>query len=135
MKSLPDTPATVIIDENIPGIYAPRYVYRENRLLEVILDERDMAIWKDLVNTGLQNAFRGLSELLHHKISLNTVEIGQIPVNDVLLLSGTGAATRIGICLLIDTYIIAQLMLIYAPNIAYQFIDIMLALTPGSTES
>ena len=134
MKSLLDTPSNAIIDENIPGIYEPRYVYRENKLTEGTLDERDIAIWKDLVDKGLQNAFSGLSELLHYNISLNTLEVEQIPVSDVLLLSSITDTPGIGVYLSIDDYISGQLMLIYTPKVAYQFIDIMLELPLGSTK-
>jgi chemotaxis protein CheC len=134
MKSLLDIPSTAIIDENIPGIYEPLYVYRENNLSEGILDDRDIILWKGLVDNGLQNAFRGLSELLHHNISLNTLEVEQIPVNDVLLLSGITDTPGIGIYLSIDDYINGQLMLIYSPEVAYQFIDIMLERPLGSTK-
>ena len=134
MKSLLDTRSTAIIDENVPGIYEPQYVYRENKLPEGALDDRDIIIWKDLVDKGLQNAFRGLSELLNYSFSLNTLEVEQVPVNDVLLLSGITDTPGIGIYLSIDDYIDGQLMLIYTPEIAYQFIDLMLELPLGSTK-
>lgn len=134
MKSLLDTPSSAIIDENVPGIYEPQYVYRENRLTEGILDDRDIAIWKGLVDKGMQNAFRGLSELLHHQISLNTLEVEQVPVNDVLLLSSMSDTPGIGIYLSINNFINGQLMLIFTPKVAYQIVDIMLELPLGSTK-
>jgi chemotaxis protein CheC len=133
MRSLLDIPSNGIIDENIPGIYEPQYVYRENTISEVMLDDRDMAIWKILVDKGMQNAFHGLSELLNHTITLDTLQIEQMPVNDVLLLSGTPDSNGVGVYMSIDDYIDAQLLLTYTPEVAYRFIDIMLKLPPGTT--
>lgn len=62
-----------------------------------------------------------------------TLQIEQMPVNNVLLLSGTPDSDGIGVYLSIDNYIEAQLMLIYTPEVAYQFIDMMLKLPPGTT--
>jgi chemotaxis protein CheC len=133
MKSLLDIPSNVIVDENIPGIYEPQYVYRESNVSEVTLDDRDMEIWKILVDKGMQNAFHGLSELLNRTITLNTLRIEQMPVNDVLLFSGTPDSNGVGVYMSIDDYIDAQLMLIYTPDVAFRFIDIMLKLPPGTT--
>ncbi len=107
----------------------------DGKPVDDLLSEDELKIWERLVKKGLVNALSGLSELLRHEIKLHSLKVKQTPVTAVAELINSSDAYSIGTCLTVEGDIAGQIMLIHTPEIAFRFIDLLLDLPCGTTDT
>ena len=89
--------------------------------------------WADLVSRGTDNAMSGLSEMVGTDISVSAFGLRRIPVTEIATIVGGAETMSVGIYLTVSGSADGHLMLIYDPNIAAAFVDLLMFQPVGTT--
>ncbi len=134
MESLAQYAVEPTLDQHVPE-WLPSENNSSNLAPEIVLTKDNMAVWTWLVSKGISNALLGLSQMMGQEITVTTLDLKWLPVED----AADGVIVRpeavgIGIYLTIEGDATGHLLLMHDPNIAFQLIDIQLGLPRGSTQ-
>jgi len=105
-----------------------------NTVPQVPLTKDDMVVWTWLVSKGIANALAGLSQMVGHWISVNSLDLKWLPAKSAAGLLGGSETIGVGIYLTIHGDATGHLLLMHDPKTAFQLIDLQLDLPPGSTQ-
>ena len=92
-----------------------------------------MKKWADLVSIGTANAMSGLSQMIGQDIDVRSFELERVPVASIAKLVGGADAQSVGIYLTVTGEADGHLMLIFEPQIAFAFVDLLMMQPPDST--
>lgn len=98
------------------------------------LSEVEMSAWVALVNQAVGNAISGLSEMLGKEMGANALKSGRIPAKEVTNLVGGPETLMVGVYIGFEGHATGHMILAYEPQIAYEFIDMLLEQFPGQTQ-
>jgi chemotaxis protein CheC len=90
--------------------------------------------WAALVSLGTDNAMRGLSEMIGQDIEITSFGLRRVPVTEISNIMGGPEVTSIGIYLTVSGSADGHLMLMYDPNIAFAFVDLLMGEPIGTTK-
>ena len=91
--------------------------------------------WAALVSLGTDNAMHGLSQMIGQDIEVRSFGLRRVPVAQLPEIVGGADAEAVGIYLTVSGSADGHLMLMYDPNIAYAFIDLLMMQPIGTTTS
>lgn len=98
------------------------------------LSEVEMSAWAALINKAVSRAISGLSEMIGQDMRANALKTGRIPSQNVTQLVGGPEAMMIGVHLGFNGSATGSMVLAYQPGIAYEFIDMLMEQTAGTTK-
>lgn len=99
------------------------------------MKEEELAFWAQLVSKGTTNAMSNLSKMIGQEVTVASFGLKQIPVAETSQLMGGPDTEAVGIYLTVSGSATGHIMLMYEPKVAYQFVDILMGLPAGSTQS
>lgn len=99
------------------------------------MKDDELAFWAQLVNKGTRNAIANLSQMVGQEIKVDSFSLRQIPVADISKLLGGPDTTSVGIYLTVSGSADGHIMLMYDPQMAYGFVDLLMGLPAGSTQT
>lgn len=99
------------------------------------MKEEELAFWAQLVSKGTTNAMANLSKMIGQEVSVESFGLKQIPVAETSKLMGGPETEAVGIYLTVSGSANGHIMLMYEPKVAYQFVDILMGMPGGSTQS
>ncbi len=99
------------------------------------MNDVEMAFWAQLVSKGTTNAIANLSQMVGQEIAVESFGLRQIPVAKISQLMGGPDTEAIGIYLTVSGSADGHIMLMYDPKMAHGFVDMLMGLPPGSTET
>lgn len=91
--------------------------------------------WVELVTNGTRRALSGLAHLMGGNIDMAALTLRRVPVGEISDLFGGPQAQTIGISFTVSGSAEGRLMLMYERDVAYGFVDMLLAQPPGTTTS
>jgi chemotaxis protein CheC len=97
------------------------------------MTEPAMKKWADLVSVGTANAMAGLSQMIGQPIEVREFELERVPVASIAQYVGGAEAQSVGIYLTVTGAADGHLMLIYEPQIAFAFVDLLMMEAPNTT--
>lgn len=99
------------------------------------MNDEDVAFWKHLVGKGMSNAITNLSQLVGQEIEADSFVFKKIPVAETSQLMGGPEVESVGIYLTVSGSADGHIMLMYDPKMAHGFVDLLMGLPPGTTQS
>lgn len=99
------------------------------------MKDDELAFWAQLVSKGTRNAITNLSQMVGQDIKVGSFSLRQIPVAEISSLLGGPDTTSVGIYLTVSGSADGHIMLMYDPQMAYGFVDMLMGLPAGSTQS
>ena len=99
------------------------------------MNDEDVAFWKRLVGKGMDNAITNLSQLVGQEIESDSFEFKQIPVAETSQLMGGPDIEAVGIYVTVSSSAQRHIMLMYDPKMACGFVDLLMGLPGGTTQS
>jgi chemotaxis protein CheC len=106
-------------------------VVQEREILHIGLEGRDVT---EVLGGGVNNAVRGLSQMIGRDISVTNITLREVPVKNIPDLFGGPEALIVGVYLAISGYSEGHMMVIYTPETAFDLIDLLLGQSAGSTQ-
>ena len=103
--------------------------------LERALSDVEMEHWAILVRKGIGNAVSGLSQMVGQEIRATSSTSKRIPVKDAPALLGGAETTAVMVYIGITGSATGHMALIYPPEIAFELVDMLLGIDPGTTRS
>lgn len=104
---------------------------QEREILHIGLEGRDVT---EVLGGGVNNAVRGLSQMIGRDISVTNITLREVPVKNIPDLFGGPEALIVGVYLAISGYSEGHMMVIYTPETAFDLIDLLLGQSAGSTQ-
>ena len=89
--------------------------------------------WANLVSRGTENAMAGLSEMIGQEIEVSAFGLRRVPVAEISDVFGGPDTMAVGIYLTVSGAADGHLMLMYDPQIAYAFVDLLMMQPPDTT--
>lgn len=99
------------------------------------MKEADLEFWTGLVSKGTMNATANLSQFVGQEITVASFGLRRIPVAETSQLMGGPESESVAIYLTISGSADGHIMLLYDPQMAYQFVDMLMGQPPGTTET
>ena len=102
-------------------------------LTETTVDESVEEAWKSLITKGMKAAIDGLSQMVELEISVNALSVDRILVNQAPQLVGGSEVVTTGVYLSVSGTASGHILILYAPETAFQLIDMLLGNPDGTT--
>lgn len=99
------------------------------------MNDQEIAFWAELVNKGTTKAMNNLSQMLGQEIKVTSFGLKQIPVTETSQLMGGPEVEAIGIYLTVSGSADGHIMLMYDPQMAYGFVDLLMDQPEGTTQA
>jgi chemotaxis protein CheC len=99
------------------------------------LKEAELAFWAELVSKGTTNSMSSLSQMVGRDIRVASFALRQVPVAQISNLMGGPESMSVGIYLTVSGSAEGHIMLMYEPKMACGFVDMLMELPHGSTET
>lgn len=100
----------------------------------MVLDERKLRAWTELVSKGVRNAIRGLSELVGQDIAISYLEARTIELKNTAELVGGPEVETVAIYLSVSGAADGHMMVVYHPKTAFELVDLMMDEPSGTTQ-
>lgn len=97
------------------------------------MNDREIAIWAELVSKGTNHAMSNLSKMVGQDIKVTSFGLRQIPVAETSQLVGGPEVEAVGIYLTVSGSADGHIMLMYDPKMAYGFVDMLMGQPEGTT--
>jgi chemotaxis protein CheC len=97
------------------------------------LDPVDHQILEQAVRMGLQHAAEGLSGMIGHPVRLEASRIAVLPIESIREELAPVDDHMLAVLLSLNGEWSAQVMLLFAPRMAYELVDLLLGQTRGAT--
>jgi chemotaxis protein CheC len=91
--------------------------------------------WAELVTLGTRRAMSGLSQMLGAEISVVDLELRRVPVTEISNAFGGPETEAVGIYLTVSGSADGHMMLMYDPQIALAFVDLLMGQPANTTTS
>ncbi len=95
----------------------------------------ELAFWAQLVSSGTRNAVANLSQMVGQDIKVASFGLKEIPVVEISHLMGGPEIETVGIYLTVSGSADGHILLMYDPQMSYGFVDMLMGLPAGSTQS
>ena len=99
------------------------------------MKDDELDFWAHLVSKGTTNAMSNLSQMIGQEIQVTSFGLKQIPVAETSKLMGGPETEAVGIYLTVSGSADGHIMLMYDPEMAYGFVDMLMGLPAGSTQT
>jgi chemotaxis protein CheC len=100
------------------------------------LTEDEQRSWNQFVGEGIAHSIEGLSEMVGREVSLKShVEPKWIEVKDAPSLLGGAETLTVAVYLRVEGAASGHMVLVYSPDTAFELVDMLLELAPGTTQS
>lgn len=99
------------------------------------MKDEDVAFWEHLVSKGMSNAITNLSQLVGQEIESDSFVFKQVSLTEVSQLMGGPEVESVGIYLTVSGSADGHIMLMYDPKMAHGFVDLLMGLPAGTTQS
>ena len=99
------------------------------------MNDVEMAFWAQLVSKGTTNAIASLSQFVGQDISVESFGLKRIPVAQISELMGGPETEAIGIYLTVSGSADGHIMLMYDPEMAHGFVDMLMGQPQGTTQT
>ncbi len=99
------------------------------------MKDAELAFWAQLVSKGTRNAVANLGQMVGQDIRVASFGLKEIPVAEISHLMGGPETETVGIYLTVSGSADGHIMLMYDPEMAYGFVDMLMDLPAGSTQS
>jgi chemotaxis protein CheC len=100
-----------------------------------LMKDVELAFWAELVSKATSMAISNLSQMVGQEIGVVAFRLRQIQVAEISHLMGGPETETVGIYLTVSGGADGHVMLMYDPKMAYGFVDMLMGLPPGSTQS
>jgi chemotaxis protein CheC len=90
--------------------------------------------WAGLVSKGIGNSISGLSQMVGQDIKATSLDPKVVEIKDVPDLIGGAEALTVGVYLRVTGDASGHMVLVYKPQAAYELLDMLLGLAPGTTQ-
>lgn len=90
--------------------------------------------WVALVQMGIANAVAGLSEMVGKDLKVISLDSKRVKVKDAMSMLGEPESPAVVIYLGIDGTTTGHMLLAYQPSTAFELVDLLLDIPPGSTK-
>lgn len=97
------------------------------------MKDDELAFWAQLVDKGTRNAINNLSQMVGQDIKVESFALRQIPVVEISRLLGGPETESIGIYLTVSGSADGHIMLMYDPQMAFGFVDMLMQQPQGTT--
>jgi len=98
------------------------------------MTEVEQLAWAGLVSKGIGNSISGLSQMVGQDIKATSLKPQVVAIKDVPDLIGGAEALTVGVYLRVSGDASGHMVLVYQPQAAYELLDMLLGLTPGTTK-
>lgn len=98
------------------------------------MTEVEQLAWAGLVSKGIANSISGLSQMVGQDIKATSLTPKVVAIKDVPDLIGGAEALTVGVYLKVTGDASGHMVLVYKPQAAYELLDMLLGLTPGTTK-
>ncbi len=99
------------------------------------LTRQEQRSWNQLVGRGIEHSIAGLSEMVGRDVKVkNHVNPARIEVKDAAELLGGAEALTVAVYLRVGGSATGHMVLVYSPETAYELVDMLLGLAPGTTQ-
>ena len=99
------------------------------------MNDVEMAFWAQLVSKGTTNAIASLSQFVGQDITVESFGLKRIPVAQISQLMGGPETEAIGIYLTVSGSADGHIMLMYDPEMAHGFVDMLMGQPQGTTQT
>ena len=89
--------------------------------------------WQSLITKGMKAAIAGLSQMIEQEISVNSLTADKILVSEAPELVGGSDVVTTGVYLSVSGPASGHIVILYAPETAFQLIDMLLGNPDGTT--
>lgn len=91
--------------------------------------------WAELVSHGIENAIGGLSQMVGQDIQVSNLLAKTVAVKDIPSLLGGRETLSVAIYLAVSGYATGHMIIVYQPQTAFEFVDLLLGNPTGTTQS
>ncbi len=91
--------------------------------------------WAELIRKGTYKAISSLSMMIGQSIEIGSLRLRRVPIADISRIVGGPEVVSVGIYLTVSGSADGHLMLIYDPEIACSFVDLMMLQPPNTTQT
>ncbi len=91
--------------------------------------------WAELIRKGTYKAISSLSVMIGQSIDIGSLRLRRVPIADISRIVGGPEVVSVGIYLTVSGSADGHLMLIYDPEIACSFADLMMLQPPNTTQT
>jgi len=102
---------------------------------QLVITSDQMTVWTWLVRKGVGRAIAGLSTMVGEDIQVDSLELKEYALRDIPEMMGGAGNTVVGIYLAIGGDSTGHFVVIYAPSVAFQLVDIQMQQPLGTTVS
>ena len=104
---------------------------KEKSMVEslVLENEKKLKTWDSLVIKGMSHALSGISQMLGHQISIDSINITQVPIKNIPDVLGGPDAPAIGIYFSFSGAVNGHIMITHQPEFAYLVVDMIMGTT------
>ena len=99
------------------------------------MNDVELAFWSQLVSKGTTQAITNLSQMVGQEIHVTSFGLKQSPVAEISRLMGGPETEAVGIYLTVSGSADGHIMLMYSPEMAHGFVDMLMCQAPGTTHS
>ena len=97
------------------------------------MNDEDIALWAHMVNIGTTNAVASLSKMVGQEIKMDSFTLTRVPVEEISNLMGGPEVRSVGVYLTVSGAADGHIMLMYEPDMAYGFVDLLMGAPAGTT--
>ena len=98
------------------------------------MTEVEQLAWAGLVSKGIANSISGLSQMVGQDIKATNLNPSVVDIKDVPDMIGGAEALTVGVYLRVTGDATGHMVLVYKPEAAYELLDMLLGLAPGTTQ-
>ncbi len=95
----------------------------------------NLAAWSKLAHSGSTNAIAGFSKMINQEITVRALNLEEVLARNVASLIGKTDDYVAGIYLSFDGNTAGHILLAFPPKTAFELVDMIMELPPGSTET
>lgn len=105
--------------------------------MEVVsmMTDIEQLAWAGLVSKGISNSITGLSQMVGQEIVPTSLNPKVVEINEVPEMIGGAEAVMVGVYLQISGSATGHMVLVYQPQAAYELLDMLMGMEPGTTNS
>jgi chemotaxis protein CheC len=100
---------------------------------KIEMTEVEQLAWAGLVSKGIANSISGLSQMVGQDIKPTALNPQVVEIRDVPDMIGGAETLTVGVYLRVSGDASGHMVLVYKPQAAYELLDMLLGLTPGTT--
>jgi chemotaxis protein CheC len=98
------------------------------------MTEVEQLAWAGLVSKGIGNSISGLSQMVGQDIKATSLDPKVVEIKEVPDMIGGAEALTVGVYLRVTGDASGHMVLVYKPEAAYELLDMLLGLAPGTTQ-